>query len=222
MVLPRIQVTAVRSSPRLRLHTLLIRTSGRVPSHHHSSSSHLLDHHPRLSCHPEYHHRSLQWRREGLLLKCSIPPFLLSTLHNKVRHQACPYLLVLMDRALCRDSPVLHPLLISLQTEVLPHPSHHHHPVTLITGFLLHPSSQEPGAPLHLSTVTAGLNPRWWTHLGDLQNSITKTLVISSSTWTRIQTLSICLKRALHQVRPTGDLQLISMRTGEVHFPVGR
>lgn len=225
VVLRPCQVRTASNMVHLQLHTLPIRTNGQAPNHHHSNSS-LLVQFLRISCHPEdHHHHSLQWPREALLLKCLIPPFLLSTLDSKAHLQASLHLLLLMDRTVYphQDSLVLHHHLISQQTEVLCHLSQGHLPLTLITDSLLRPTSQGPGVLCHLSMVTMGLNLQWETNLEGLQNSIIKTIQTHLSlTWTRIQTHSIFLKTIRVPRQHTGDLQLTSMRTEEAHLLVVR
>lgn len=158
-VFPLCRVTAASSMVHLHLHTPLIRASGQALSHkHHHSSSLLLDSFLRISCYLEDHHHFLPWPREALLLKCLIFPFPLSTLDSKASLQGTLHLLLLRDRIVWRhqDSPVLHhyPHSISLQTEVLLPLSQDHLLLILIIEFLLRPSFQAPGAPLHLSIVT--------------------------------------------------------------------
>lgn len=162
-VLPPCRVTAASNTVHLQLHILPIRTSGQAHSHL-CSSSLFLDHHLRILCLSEgHHHHSLQWPREALHPEYLIPPFPHSDLDSKAPLQACPHLLLLMDRTvyLHLDSLDLHHHSVSLQTEVSLHPSQGHLLLTLITDSLLRPTSQGLGAPRHLSMVTMGLNPRW-------------------------------------------------------------
>lgn len=158
------KLTAPSNMSHLRQHTLHIRTSGQAASPRHSSSSRLLDYLLRILCHPEdHHHPLLQWAREALLLKCLILPSPLSTLDNKAPLQAFLHLLVLTDRTIClhQGSLVRHRRLTSLEAEGLLHPSQGHLLDILITGFLLRPTSQDPGVLHHLSTVTTEPNLQW-------------------------------------------------------------
>lgn len=225
VVLPLCRVITANNMVHVQLHTLLIRTSGKAPNHRRSSF--LLYHLPIISCPSEdHHHNFFQWPREALLPKCLIPPFPPSTLSSKVSLQACPHLLLLMDRIFHQDLGVPHHHhLTSLQTEVLLHLSLGHPIVTLKTDSLLRPTFKGPGVPRHLSMVNNGLNPQWGTNLEALQNIITeKTLTLSNQTWSRIQTLYIFIKtvRVPRQVQPTGVRHIISMRTEEVHPPLAR